>query len=60
MLSSIIRHDILNQITGLRTYLELSREILAITGITITENGEPGTGVLFEMTVPKSVCRYTL
>ena len=28
MLSSITRHDILNQITGLRTFLELSREDL--------------------------------
>ncbi|MCK9632753.1 MAG: PAS domain-containing sensor histidine kinase [Methanoregula sp.] len=28
MLSSITRHDILNQITGLRTYLELSKEDL--------------------------------
>jgi PAS domain S-box-containing protein len=28
MLSSITRHDILNQITGLRTYLELSRQDL--------------------------------
>jgi PAS domain S-box-containing protein len=28
MLSSITRHDILNQITGLRTYLDLSREDL--------------------------------
>jgi PAS domain S-box-containing protein len=36
--------------TGLGLFL--SREILAITGITITENGEPGKGVQFEMTVP--------
>jgi signal transduction histidine kinase len=28
MLSTITRHDILNQVTGLRTYLELSREDL--------------------------------
>jgi len=32
--------------------LFLSQEILAITGITITENGEPGKGARFEMTVP--------
>ncbi|MFA6331652.1 MAG: PAS domain-containing sensor histidine kinase [Methanoregula sp.] len=37
--------------TGLGLFL--SREILAITGITITENGEPGRGVQFELTVPK-------
>ena len=33
--------------------LFLSREILAITGITITENGEPSKGARFEITVPK-------
>ncbi|MFA7695105.1 MAG: PAS domain S-box protein [Methanoregula sp.] len=37
--------------------LALSREILSITGITITENGEPGTGARFEMTVPEGGCR---
>jgi PAS domain S-box-containing protein len=36
--------------TGLGLFL--SREILAITGITITENGEPGNGVQFEISVP--------
>jgi PAS domain S-box-containing protein len=36
--------------TGLGLFL--SREILAITGITITENGEPGKGARFEITVP--------
>jgi len=41
--------------TGLGLFL--SREILAITGITITENGKPGTGVQFEITVPEDVCR---
>jgi PAS domain S-box-containing protein len=30
------------------------REILDITGIAITETGEPGKGARFEMTVPKS------
>jgi hypothetical protein len=35
----------------------LSREILGITGITIKETGEEGTGVRFEITVPKEDCR---
>ena len=39
--------------------LALSREILAITGITITETGEPGKGARFEMTVPKGAWRMT-
>ena len=42
--------------TGLGLYL--SREILSITGITITENGEPGSGARFEMTVPKDAYRF--
>jgi PAS domain S-box-containing protein len=33
------------------------REILEITGITIRENGEPGTGARFEMTVPEGAWR---
>ena len=37
--------------------LALSREILSITGITITETGEPGKGARFEMTVPKGAWR---
>ncbi|MFZ0006320.1 MAG: PAS domain S-box protein, partial [Methanoregula sp.] len=37
--------------TGLGLFL--SREILSITGITITENGEAGKGARFEITVPK-------
>ncbi|PKL64325.1 MAG: hypothetical protein CVV32_08300 [Methanomicrobiales archaeon HGW-Methanomicrobiales-3] len=37
--------------------LALSREILGITGITITENGEPGRGARFEMRVPHASCR---
>ena len=37
--------------TGLGLFL--SREILSITGITIAENGVPGTGARFEITVPK-------
>jgi len=39
--------------------LALSREILSITGITITETGEPGKGARFEMTVPKGAWRLT-
>ncbi len=39
--------------TGLGLFL--SREILSITGITITETGGPGKGARFEMTVPKGV-----
>ncbi len=37
--------------TGLGLFL--SREILAITSITITENGAPGKGARFEINVPK-------
>ncbi|MDD1693115.1 MAG: PAS domain S-box protein [Methanoregula sp.] len=33
--------------------LAISREILSITGITIIENGKPGTGARFEMAVPE-------
>jgi PAS domain S-box-containing protein len=43
--------------TGLGLFL--SREILAITGITITENGTPEQGAQFEMTVPKGMYRFT-
>jgi len=39
--------------------LTLSKEILSITGITIRENGEPGRGARFEMTVPKGAWRMT-
>jgi len=41
--------------TGLGLFL--SREILAITGITITENGVPGKGGRFEITVPTGMWR---
>jgi len=41
--------------TGLGLFL--SREILDITGITIKETGEPGTGARFELTVPKGAWR---
>jgi PAS domain S-box-containing protein len=43
--------------TGLGLFL--SREILFITGITITETGEPGKGARFEMVVPKGAYRLT-
>jgi len=42
--------------TGLGLFL--SREILSITGITIAENGEPGKGARFELTVPKGAYRF--
>ena len=38
--------------------LFLVREILSITGITITENGEPGKGARFEIVVPKGTYRF--
>jgi PAS domain S-box-containing protein len=41
--------------TGLGLFL--SREILGITGITITENSTPGSGARFEITVPKGMWR---
>ncbi|MDO9033818.1 MAG: PAS domain-containing protein, partial [Methanoregula sp.] len=43
--------------TGLGLFL--SREILSITGITITENGEPKKGVYFEIRVPKGSYRIS-
>lgn len=43
--------------TGLGLFL--SREILSITGITITESGEPGKGALFEIVVPNGAWRRT-
>jgi PAS domain S-box-containing protein len=41
--------------TGLGLYL--SSEILSITGIAIMENGTPGAGARFEITVPKGIWR---
>ncbi|MDD5025613.1 MAG: ATP-binding protein, partial [Methanoregula sp.] len=38
--------------------LFLSREILAITGLLITENGIPGKGARFEIFVPKDMFRF--
>ena len=43
--------------TGLGLFL--SREILAITGITIIENGVTGKGARFEITVPKGAYRFS-
>lgn len=43
--------------TGLGLFL--SREILAITAISITENGETGKGARFEMTVPQGTYRFS-
>jgi PAS domain S-box-containing protein len=39
--------------------LFLIREILAITGISITETGEPGKGARFEITIPTGAYRFT-
>ncbi|MCX6682328.1 MAG: ATP-binding protein [Methanoregula sp.] len=38
--------------------LFLLREILSITGITITESGEPGKGMRFEIHIPKGAFRH--
>jgi len=43
--------------TGLGLFL--TREILGITGITVRETGEPGTGARFEITVPSDAYRIT-
>ncbi len=43
--------------TGLGLFL--SREILAINGITIKETGEPGKGARFEISVPRGAWRIT-
>lgn len=42
--------------TGLGLFL--SREILSITKMAITENGEPGNGARFEITVPEGMYRF--
>jgi signal transduction histidine kinase len=42
--------------TGLGLFL--SREILSLTSITISETGEPGKGARFEITVPKNGYRF--
>jgi len=43
--------------TGLGLFL--SQEILAITGLTIKETGEPGKGARFEIMVPKDGYRFS-
>jgi len=43
--------------TGLGLFL--IREILATTGINITENGTPGAGAQFEILVPKGAYRFS-
>ncbi len=43
--------------TGLGLFL--SKEILAITGMTIRENGEPGKGARFEIVVPRECFRIS-
>ncbi len=43
--------------TGLGMFI--AREILSLTGITITEAGEPGRGARFEITVPEGAYRIT-
>ena len=43
--------------TGLGLFL--CREIFSTTGISMKENGVPGNGVRFEITVPGSACRIT-
>ena len=55
-----IKEKIFDQSIGQFSNIELflTREILSITGITITENGEPGKGARFEMTVPKGAFRH--
>ena len=39
--------------------LSLCREILAITGMSMRETGEPGSGARFEIAVPKGAYRLT-
>jgi PAS domain S-box-containing protein len=43
--------------TGLGLFL--SREILSITGISVSETGIPGNGARFEIVVPKGAFRFT-
>ena len=42
--------------TGLGLFL--AREILSITGLLVTETGEPGKGARFEISVPKGAARF--
>jgi PAS domain S-box-containing protein len=50
----LFNQDFSNKMFG----LFLSREILSITGISISETGEPGKGAQFEMHVPKGIYRF--
>ena len=43
--------------TGLGLFL--SREILSITGISISETDVPGTGARFDIAVPEGAFRFT-
>lgn len=43
--------------TGLGLFL--TKEILSLTGITIQETGEPGSGARFEIRVPSDKFRFT-
>jgi hypothetical protein len=36
-----------------------AREIISITSMTLRENGVPGTGTRFEITVPRGGYRYS-
>jgi signal transduction histidine kinase len=52
------RHRYLRKLwknTGMGLFL--IREILSITGMSISETGEPGTGVRFEIRVPAGMYR---
>jgi signal transduction histidine kinase len=39
--------------------LFLAQEILSITGLSIRETGEPGSGARFEIVVPRGEYRFT-
>jgi sensor histidine kinase regulating citrate/malate metabolism len=45
------------QHTGFGLYL--SREIVSITGFSIEETGEPGTGARFEIHIPEGAFRFS-
>ncbi|PKL69602.1 MAG: hypothetical protein CVV30_08605 [Methanomicrobiales archaeon HGW-Methanomicrobiales-1] len=47
-----------NRQKGEGNSLFLAREILSVTNITIVENGEPGKGARFEISVPKGTYRF--
>jgi signal transduction histidine kinase len=44
---------------NIRFGLFFVREYLVLSGMTITENGTPGKGARFEITVPKGMYRFT-